>query len=223
MADIDIERKGPGIWPWIIGLLVLALVAWLLVEALADDDEAVEQPVAAVTEPAPPPADPVATAPAAAGAAGAAALPAAAQEYMTTCAPREPGSMALDHQYTSDCIRRLVASVEAMVRQPGMAGVDVQAQLADARQRAERLVQTPETSAEHAGMTREAFTSLAALLGTVQDQRYPAMDGQATRLEQTAGSVQPSRPLLDQREAVQDFLRQAGDLLQGMADAQPAA
>lgn len=67
MADIDIERKGPSIWPWIIGLLILALLVWGLVEMMGDDEDEVDADEAAVVEeplePAPPP---VTTAPAAA-------------------------------------------------------------------------------------------------------------------------------------------------------------
>ncbi len=38
MADINVERKGPSIWPWIIGLIVLALVIWALAEMFGRDD-----------------------------------------------------------------------------------------------------------------------------------------------------------------------------------------
>lgn len=30
MADIKVERKGRSIWPWVVGLLVLALLVWAL-------------------------------------------------------------------------------------------------------------------------------------------------------------------------------------------------
>ena len=31
MADIKVERKrGPGVWPWIIGLIILLLLLWWL-------------------------------------------------------------------------------------------------------------------------------------------------------------------------------------------------
>ena len=40
MADLNVERRGPSVWPWVIGLIVLALVAWLVVEMLGDDAEA---------------------------------------------------------------------------------------------------------------------------------------------------------------------------------------
>lgn len=50
MADINVERKSRSIWPWVIGLLVLALLAWLLLSMLDNDREVVEDPVV-VTEP----------------------------------------------------------------------------------------------------------------------------------------------------------------------------
>lgn len=47
MADINVERKGPSIWPWIIGLIVLALLIWALTELFDDDaDDLVTEPIA---------------------------------------------------------------------------------------------------------------------------------------------------------------------------------
>lgn len=59
MADINVERKGPSIWPWVIGLLVLALLIWAIAEMVDTDEavdevaevEAVEEPPAAMPEP----------------------------------------------------------------------------------------------------------------------------------------------------------------------------
>ena len=51
MADINVERKGPSIWPWIVGLIVLALLAWLLMGVLGDDDEVVEGETVETVEP----------------------------------------------------------------------------------------------------------------------------------------------------------------------------
>jgi hypothetical protein len=46
VADINVERKGPSIWPWIIGLIILALLIWALVELLGGEEEAAVAPVA---------------------------------------------------------------------------------------------------------------------------------------------------------------------------------
>jgi hypothetical protein len=58
MADINVERKQRSIWPWIIGLIVLALLVWLLASMFGDDDReevVVEEPAAeaVVVDPAP--------------------------------------------------------------------------------------------------------------------------------------------------------------------------
>lgn len=39
MADINVERKGASVWPWILGLLVAALLIWALVGLFGDDEE----------------------------------------------------------------------------------------------------------------------------------------------------------------------------------------
>ena len=36
MANINVERKDPGVWPWVVGLLVLAILVWAFVELLND-------------------------------------------------------------------------------------------------------------------------------------------------------------------------------------------
>lgn len=32
MAEIDIQKKKPSTWLWIIGLIILALLIWLLID-----------------------------------------------------------------------------------------------------------------------------------------------------------------------------------------------
>ncbi|MBC5772724.1 hypothetical protein H8S95_01500 [Pontibacter sp. KCTC 32443] len=39
MAEINIERKKRPVWPWILLLIILALLAWALYEMLSDRDE----------------------------------------------------------------------------------------------------------------------------------------------------------------------------------------
>jgi hypothetical protein len=56
VADIEVERKGPSIWPWIIGLIALALLIWALVELFEDDravvtDPGLEQPASVEVRP----------------------------------------------------------------------------------------------------------------------------------------------------------------------------
>jgi len=38
MANINIERKRPAIWPYIIGLLLLVAVIWAVVQVVRNDE-----------------------------------------------------------------------------------------------------------------------------------------------------------------------------------------
>jgi hypothetical protein len=61
VADINIERKGPKVWPWLIGLVVLALIIWVLAEMMGTDTASEPEPavdstvVESPTMPSPPP------------------------------------------------------------------------------------------------------------------------------------------------------------------------
>ena len=60
MADIDIERKRSSSWIWwILGLILLGLLAWWLLGALGDDDEPEVEAVGVATTPAVAPTGPV--------------------------------------------------------------------------------------------------------------------------------------------------------------------
>lgn len=67
MADINVQRRGASFWPWLLGLIVLALLIWGIMELFDRDDDEVAQaaPAPAVVDPIPPASStsPVAAAP----------------------------------------------------------------------------------------------------------------------------------------------------------------
>jgi hypothetical protein len=52
MADINIDRKRTSVWPWILGLIVLALLIWALYE-LFDRKDDVPETVGLLSQPVP--------------------------------------------------------------------------------------------------------------------------------------------------------------------------
>ena len=55
MADIDVERTGRNVWPWVIGALAVILLAVALTSLLSSDEPNVE--IRQATPEAPPPAN----------------------------------------------------------------------------------------------------------------------------------------------------------------------
>jgi hypothetical protein len=212
MADIDVERKtGPGIWPWILGLVVLALLAWLIFSMMGRDD----RPAAVTTDTVAP--EPAPTA------APAAMLPPAAEAFMRDC-HLEDGTraetMGMDHEFTVNCLEQLASSLEGLAQQrPG--GPDVGQQTQTIRDRARQIRESPETSMQHANWTREAADAGATALESLHQARH-AGDGQVQRAvaqtRQAAQAIRPTDQHLEQLSDLRSYFRNAGDAMRQMAE-----
>jgi hypothetical protein len=223
VADINVERKGPSIWPWIIGLIVLALLIWALAEMLGGRDDATrtavtDDTVARTTEVAPATRDP--------GMTGAAAgVPAAVQQFEQWVDRRDPQTdMGLQHEYTRNGLRQLADALESLAQRHGERPA-VQQSIQTMRQQADRLQQSDAASTQHANMTRDAFTSAADAVGTLQREHHAQLagaDNQVNQVRQAAQAIDTGTPLLQQHERVQTFFDRARDAVRAMAADQRA-
>jgi hypothetical protein len=215
MAEIDVERKGPSIWPWIIGLVVLALLIWLLVELFDDDTDEliIDDPIATDTfgvQPAP-----IAT--------GDVALTAAVQSYLETCAapaPADAQDMGAEHEYTVSCLEQLRDGISSLIAD-GDAGVDASARFEEYEGTVDALAASVPGSTEHAGMTRTAAMTAAEVLESMRAE-WAANDGDlegtVTNVEQAAAGIDGDTQMLEQRESVHTFFREAGAALRMIAE-----
>lgn len=218
MADINLEKKKGSIWPWIIGLLVLVAVIWLVVEAMDRDDDDLEL-VATDTVVLAPVAPPVT------GTTQMAAteLPREVQEFMQTChgadASMDPG---LQHEYTARCFELIAGSLR-QIAERSPANPDMTAQIETVRQQALNLRQSEASSTDHMNKTRQAAVASAEAIASVQqalrNTTAPTTMASAEDVRQAAQQLQPSEPLLNQKDELTAFFREAGDALSEMARA----
>lgn len=222
MADIDIERKGTPVWPWILGLLLLALLLWAIFAWASDDAEVVEpDPAAAIREPVVtdvPPPTPVGPADGAA-----AAVPLPVTEYVTTCTPPLPADMEMgrQHQFTAQCLESLAASLESVVGRDRLANTDVSQKIATVRQQAQTLRQSEPQATTHAGTTKQAFTAAADMIEATYQAGYREVAGlgdEVSQVRNAAQAVDTGTPMLDQKGAVHGFFREAADAVQRIAE-----
>lgn len=221
MADINVTRKGPSIWPWIIGLLVLALLIWGLAEMLGDDDDNVD----AITT------DEVIPAPVAVedpGLNGATlAVPPVVTEFAESCAVSTAAAdMGAEHRFTTDCVRQMTAALDGVIQRNNISGTDVDERLANFRQMADALEGSSPEATDHANMVRNVFMSASDLMSAVYQASYSSvqqMGPEVTQIRDAAQAIQGDTQLLNQQDAVTSFFREAGEAIRMMAVTPAAA
>lgn len=216
MADIDVERKGRSIWPWILGVLLLALLIWAFLELFGDDEAEVAEQDAIVA----PVAQPATPAPPDAGA------PPEVTMYLAQCTNQQgtaAGEMGLGHQFTTDCLRQLRAGLSALIGTQQVQDANVSAQLAQYDSTVQQLEQSDTTASTHAGLTRDAAGTAAEVMQSMQQAWYSAEEeaGDAvSEVQDAVDDIDASEPMLEQREDVHEFFREAGEALQTLAQPQ---
>lgn len=215
MAEINLEHKKRAIWPWILGLIVLLLLVWLVVE-MTDRDEpeviggVVSDTAVAVTDTS-----------LTGGAPVAGAVPAPLQQYLSTCRQAEgsqPSAMGAEHEFTTTCLSLLADSMSAVAAQRPMDS-QINDQLSTLRQQIASIRESDASSLDHSNRTREAAIAGANALGAM----HRAYAGTNAQVETAVGSarnaaqqIQPTEQLLNQNAQVTAFFREAGNALQAM-------
>lgn len=198
MAEIRIEKR-PSPWPWILGVLALALVGWMVFATLGDDGRETETQQAVVQGE---PGGMVGT--------SGGAVPAAVQDYSAFAEDSGRLSPGREHEYTAEGIRRLSAALGAFVDQ-NAGDAESRSRFDRFRQSADRLQQEPQSSA-HANTVRQVFTSAVDVM-----ESGAVNAGDVSELRETAASLSPDQPLLEQTEKVKRFFSQSAEALRRAA------
>lgn len=215
MAEIEIERHERRIWPWVLGLLVLALLAWWLLYMRgtdADGNVAIETTAGTVIDSVP--GTSVGTRESA---------PAAVNDFLSYVEEnRAEQSADSTHTYQAEGLRRLAAALDELADRDTIGSVSLDSRITALRNRADAL-QRNWRSTEHARYTREAFDSAAVLVEGMQRQRFSNIANEAAQLRQAASGVAPDRLLLEQKAEVQRFFQRAADAVRAMANTRTSA
>lgn len=214
MADIDIERKSSSGWLWaLLGLVVLALLLFWLLGGDRQETAMVDEQAETEMAPTQPPATEQPTT-------AITTAPAALQDYQQRCGEPQPGQMALDHEATSQCLTMLTSAMEATLDESQRSAIQSKIDAANASAR--ELMASGADSMEQSRMVRSAFSSIADALDEIQERDHPQLEGAVEQLDETVESIDPGQSLQAQREPVQRFFQQAGNVLNRMVMPQTA-
>lgn len=199
MAEIKIEQK-KQIWPWLlVGLVVAALLVYLLVfrdngknaEAVNDAEYITNTNEPDLLE---------------------------IKENNSTVAAfvsfveNDTNKMSLDHAYTNEALLKLVAATNAIANE---VGYEVRADIEKVEEYANMISKDPfETT--HADNIRKADDILTNVLQNIQKAKYPGLADEVEELKSASESIKPGVLTLEQKGAVKNYFAKASDLLQKM-------
>lgn len=205
MAEIEVQRKRPPLWPWLLGTLAVVLVIAFIVGTRTEPEPVVTESPAPVVPPSGTTGTPVAR-----SAEVTAFLAFSEDPVRPTPSP--------SHEYTADGIRRLRAALETIIQhQSGMAEA-VRDELAAFRASADQIQEDP-SATNHAERVREAFTTAASLMSRLGNERWSGdteLEQSIAQVRAAAERVEGDRPLLAQIDAVESFFDHAAEVLRRM-------
>ena len=202
MAEIKIEKKSP-IWPWILlGLLVLAGILYLVLDENddddMDDDATTEQMV--VDDMEDDREDNVNTK--------------TMTSYDTALAKYsdcigDTAKMGIDHEYSNGALMLLIDAVAAKA---DLLDIDIDADLAQARQNATAITTDP-YEVNHADLIKNSGKIITRALTTLQTAKYPNLTNEVSKVEENVMAITKEEHTLDQKGDVNRFYKSAEDLL----------
>lgn len=196
MAEIKIEKKQP-IWPWILGILLLAVAAYFIFfkdkDVVTDKITTTKDTIVEQTE-----------MPDNTNLTGVAAFVAFVN--------KEDGNMTLDHEYSNEALNKLIDATEEV---SAKANLDSKADLEKARMHADKITENPEATshADHIKMSTDIISSVLQNLATT---KFPTLKAEANKAKMSSDAINVKELTLNQKDKIKAFFADAADLLDKM-------
>jgi uncharacterized membrane protein YdfJ with MMPL/SSD domain len=198
MAEIKIEKKQP-IWPWILGILVLAGLVYffflkdkdlvtnqttITTDTIVDRNQMLDETNENLT--------------------GVAAFVAFVK--------KDDGNMTLDHEYSNEALNKLIDATEEV---SSKVGFDSKADLEEAREHAGKITNNPEAT-DHADHIKMTTDKISTVLQNLQSAKFPNLKAEADKAKMSSQAINVKELTLNQKEKVKGFFADAADLLDKM-------
>jgi hypothetical protein len=217
VADIDIQRKSRR-WVWLVILVLLALLVWLIADAMGGPDDA-----EAARTAAPAAETPVAVAPAPVLVIDP-AVPAPAVAAFVAHVRGGEARMGSDHTYTAEGITRMATALRELEQAHRGLSADARAQAGEFYARAAALVVSPDTLMAHADWVHAAAMDAAGVMeGLAEEVKgpVPELREQVGQVRAAAQAIDPATALMQQQDQVRTFFRQSADAMSMLVNPRP--
>lgn len=200
MAEIKIEKKKP-IWPWILALLVIALLVYFLFfkdttvitnettterDTIVDrtemqDDGYIDDNLSDVAA-------------------------------FVAFVKNDDGNMTLTHEYSNNALNKLIDATEEISAKTNF---DSKMDLDAARKYADEITKDP-TATDHADKIKKSSDMISTVLYNLQASKFPALKSEADKTKKSADAIDVKELALNQKQKIKGFFDDAADLLDKM-------
>ena len=120
--------------------------------------------------------------------------------------------MGIDHEYSSEA---LVSLINALENRAEEANIDTDVESEELKNNVRDIKEDPQTLT-HANTIKNVGTKIVNLMEKMQMEKFPDISQDVQEVRTALQNIQPSIPTLDQKDAVNSFYKEAGDVLQKM-------
>ncbi|MDT0687578.1 hypothetical protein [Autumnicola psychrophila] len=121
--------------------------------------------------------------------------------------------MGIDHEYTNNAIIYLMNAVQAKANE---LNVDIDADMQEIRQKAEQITQDP-MATNHADKIKDAGSDLTNVIENLQEEQFPDLSQDVQEVKSAVQDIDGSVLTLEQKDKVNKFFDEAGDVLNKMS------
>lgn len=199
MAEIKIEKKAP-IWPWIVGLLVLALAVYFLffkdTAVVTDGTTTTNDTIVDQTE----------------------MQNDRNNDNLSDVAAfiafvkNDDGNMTLNHEYSNEALSKLIDATEEV---SDKVDYDSKIDLDKAREHADAITKNPEAT-DHADHIKMATDMISSVLQNLQKAKFPNLQTEADKAKMSSQAINVKELTLSQKGKIKVFFDDAADLLDKM-------
>ncbi|CAM4141267.1 hypothetical protein [Gillisia limnaea] len=209
MAELKIEKKKP-VWPWILlGLIILAVILYFVLadndtDDVDDVDDNTEQIITSEPE------EDYSEMDTATWEDDNLSGDDSVSKYVAHIGDTE--KMGIDHKYSSEALILLVNALENRAEE---ANINTDVEMQELKSDVRDIKEDPQ-SLDHANSIKNVGMKIVSLMDRIQNEKFPNISQDVQEVRTAVQNIQPSTPTLDQKDAMNSFYKEAGDVLQKM-------
>lgn len=208
MAEIHIQKKRPPVWPWILGVLLVIIVAFLMIETNFNRDTFEDDGIVYL--------DTLTQDYTFKDTANASAKVNDFVEFVSNGDTLSNRGKADDQEFITEGVKKLSGALKAVVDEKYPDNDEMKNKADFIQQKSDSLALNNRI-AENSREIKEVFNSTIEVISSIQQQDKQQPGKNISEVKETVQKINVNKPAADQKETIRNFFKETGQVLQTLA------